>query len=158
VAATLIADFFIFKIMKDYRKNYIRTLQKTAYKMPLDLSKFEIHHIDLDRKNNDVFNLVLIETSVHRQYHERRYYRHQTISNIPDAKKGIKQKVKFINKELLKKREEIDYTNIHAAEGIINYLEGGIIELSSFYDIEKLVKKEAKKQHSYILKSRKYEK
>lgn len=120
--------------------------------MPVDLSKYEIHHIDLDRKNNDILNLVLLETATHRQYHEKHYYRHQTISSIPDAKKGIRHQVKFINKELLKKKDKIDYSKIDTSEDIINYLEGGIIELGSFYDIEKFVKKEAKKQHSYILK------
>lgn len=30
---------------------------------------FEVHHIDLDRKNNDIDNLVLLPKELHEQYH-----------------------------------------------------------------------------------------
>lgn len=31
---------------------------------------FEVHHIDLNRKNNEILNLVAIPTKLHRDYHQ----------------------------------------------------------------------------------------
>jgi hypothetical protein len=46
-----------------YRKIYSIL---TGLEVPKD---FEIHHIDFDRKNNDIKNLVALPKKLHRQYH-----------------------------------------------------------------------------------------
>lgn len=47
-----------------YRNKYE---EKTGLKVP---SSFDIHHIDLNRKNNDINNLVAIPRELHRDYHK----------------------------------------------------------------------------------------
>lgn len=51
--------------MEDYRKIY-----KKAMGMDWDGRKYEIHHIDMNRSNNDITNLLLIPKSMHRRYHQ----------------------------------------------------------------------------------------
>lgn len=47
--------------------NY-RTFYKRHYK--IDFSNYyQIHHIDFDRDNNDISNLLLLPRDIHRQYH-----------------------------------------------------------------------------------------
>ncbi len=53
----------------DYRKFY-------KEEIGMDLTGFDIHHIDFDRSNNDVDNLVALPTSLHRRYH----YYHSIVS------------------------------------------------------------------------------
>ena len=49
--------------MKQYRKFYEKTFN-------IKLSKFyEIHHIDKNRDNNNIFNLVAIPRNLHNKYH-----------------------------------------------------------------------------------------
>lgn len=48
-----------------YRKFYE---DKTGLKVPKD---FEVHHIDRDRENNDIKNLVAIPKKLHQTYHSR---------------------------------------------------------------------------------------
>ena len=52
----------MFKIMH-YRKFYEKLTNK---KIPKD---FEVHHIDFDRENNDIHNLIAIPRDLHRKYH-----------------------------------------------------------------------------------------
>jgi len=48
----------------DYRKFY-----KDYYK--IDFGKeYEVHHIDLDRNNNDISNLLLLPKELHKRYHK----------------------------------------------------------------------------------------
>lgn len=47
----------------NYRKIY---REKTGKKIPDD---FEIHHLDQDRTNNEIDNLIAIPKRVHRQWH-----------------------------------------------------------------------------------------
>lgn len=49
----------------DYREIYKR---HTGKDIPKD---FEIHHIDFNRKNNDIENLVALPKEVHQEYHKR---------------------------------------------------------------------------------------
>ena len=51
----------------NYRKFYE---QKTGKKIPKD---FDIHHIDFNRQNNDIINLVAIPKKLHLQYHKALY-------------------------------------------------------------------------------------
>lgn len=50
--------------MADYRKKYA-----DAYGITWDHKKFEVHHIDLNRNNNDLDNLVLLPVKLHRKLH-----------------------------------------------------------------------------------------
>lgn len=50
--------------MKDYRKIYA-----DYYGIKWDSKLFEIHHIDRNRENNDVHNLVLLPKKLHKEYH-----------------------------------------------------------------------------------------
>lgn len=50
--------------MKDYRKIYA-----DYYSIKWETSEFEIHHIDRNRENNDVHNLVLLPKKLHKDYH-----------------------------------------------------------------------------------------
>lgn len=47
----------------NYRKFYEK---QTGKKVPKD---FDIHHIDLNRENNDIENLVAIPKELHKKYH-----------------------------------------------------------------------------------------
>lgn len=47
----------------NYRKLYE---QKCNIKIPND---YEIHHIDFNRKNNDIMNLVMLPKNLHNAYH-----------------------------------------------------------------------------------------
>jgi len=51
----------------NYRKFYE---QKTGKKIPKD---FDIHHIDFNRENNDIMNLVAIPKKLHHNYHKSLY-------------------------------------------------------------------------------------
>lgn len=50
--------------MKDYRKIYA-----DYYCIEWDSKLFEVHHIDRNRENNDVHNLVLLPKKLHKEYH-----------------------------------------------------------------------------------------
>lgn len=50
--------------MKDYKKIYA-----DYYGIKWDSSLFEVHHIDRNRENNDIKNLVLIPKKLHAEYH-----------------------------------------------------------------------------------------
>lgn len=50
----------------DYRKYYRETL-----KIEEDISSFDIHHIDFNRENNTLYNLVLLPRKLHHSYHFR---------------------------------------------------------------------------------------
>ena len=50
--------------MKNYGKIYA-----DYYGIKWDSSLFEVHHIDRNRENNDIKNLVLIPKKLHAEYH-----------------------------------------------------------------------------------------
>lgn len=50
--------------LKNYRKKYERFYGE---KLP---DGYEVHHLDLDRVNNSINNLIAIPKDVHRAYHE----------------------------------------------------------------------------------------
>ena len=61
---TLLSNFQpMSKLPFNYRKFYEKQTNK---KIPKD---FDIHHIDLNRENNDIINLVAIPKCLHRKYH-----------------------------------------------------------------------------------------
>ena len=49
--------------MNNYRKIYEK---KCNIKIP---EGYEIHHIDMHRENNDIFNLVMLPKELHNKYH-----------------------------------------------------------------------------------------
>lgn len=49
---------------ENYRKKY-----KEYYHIDFDKS-FDVHHIDLDRTNNDIDNLILLPKKLHERYHK----------------------------------------------------------------------------------------
>lgn len=52
--------------------NYL-DIYKNATGLSWNRDMFEIHHIDKNRKNNDISNLVLIPTVLHQKYHKLAY-------------------------------------------------------------------------------------
>lgn len=51
--------------MKDYRKIYA-----DYFGIKWDRSMFEVHHLDRNRENNDINNLVLLPKKLHKEYHK----------------------------------------------------------------------------------------
>lgn len=49
---------------ENYRKKY-----KEYYGIDFDKT-FDVHHIDLDRNNNEIDNLILLPKNLHEQYHK----------------------------------------------------------------------------------------
>lgn len=49
--------------LKNYREKY-----KRYYEIDFD-SDYVIHHIDFDRNNNDIGNLLLLPSELHQRYH-----------------------------------------------------------------------------------------
>lgn len=49
--------------LKSYREKF-----KRYYGIDFS-NKYEVHHIDLNRKNNNIENLVLLPSDLHRKYH-----------------------------------------------------------------------------------------
>ena len=50
--------------MKDYKKIYRNTLS-----IKWDSNFYEIHHIDMDRTNNNISNLILLPKKLHKRLH-----------------------------------------------------------------------------------------
>ena len=50
------------------RNDYI-SIYKDATGIDFDSSNYEVHHIDEDRSNNDIENLVLLPKELHSKYH-----------------------------------------------------------------------------------------
>lgn len=53
--------------MKRYKKLYEK---ETGKEVPVG---FEVHHIDEDKSNNDILNLVAIPKKLHKEYHRWNY-------------------------------------------------------------------------------------
>ena len=53
-------------------KDYI-SIYKELTGIDFDSSKYEVHHIDSDRSNNDIENLVLLPKELHKKYHIHKY-------------------------------------------------------------------------------------
>lgn len=49
----------------DYKKIYSENMNGLKW----DFNQYDIHHIDLDRSNNDFDNLVLVPKRLHRKFH-----------------------------------------------------------------------------------------
>ena len=62
---------FISDYAKKSKFNYRKFYEKqTNKKVPKD---FDVHHIDLNRENNDIVNLVAIPKELHQKYHTSLY-------------------------------------------------------------------------------------
>lgn len=55
--------------MTDYIKLYAKT-----YGITWDHKKFEVHHIDGNRKNNDIWNLLLLPKELHQRLHQSGWF------------------------------------------------------------------------------------
>lgn len=73
--------------MIDYRKKYE---EETGFKVP---KEFDIHHLDSNRENNDIRNLVAIPKKLHHVYHELLCEYLQTIENMNNDKIHIPMSV-----------------------------------------------------------------
>lgn len=60
----------------DYRQYY-----KDYYGIGFDGREFGVHHIDLDRENNDIKNLILLPKDLHKRYHDLLPYVQSLIDN-----------------------------------------------------------------------------
>jgi hypothetical protein len=55
-----------------YRKDTIERYKQYYSKhffVDIDNDKFHVHHIDFDRENNDMGNLLVLPAALHRRYH-----------------------------------------------------------------------------------------
>lgn len=70
--------------LKNYRLKY-----KLYYGIEFDRG-YVVHHIDLNRENNDISNLLLLPTQLHTEYHTRRSAFELEINNglILDLSRG----------------------------------------------------------------------
>ena len=50
--------------MKNYKKIY-----EDYFGIKWDPKQFEIHHLDMNRENNNISNLVLLPKKLHKEYH-----------------------------------------------------------------------------------------
>ena len=71
----------------DYRQFY-----KERYKIEFG-SDYDIHHIDLNHKNNSIDNLILLPKELHKELH-------QAIKDIPSQKKQQKKSDKLFSLSL----------------------------------------------------------
>lgn len=70
---------------------------------PIELGN-EIHHIDHDHGNNDIYNLVSLPKKLHKKYHNMRHKFNMAIEDIlnlnfiykPEKEKYLKQIFEFI--------------------------------------------------------------
>lgn len=90
----------------DYKKIYENALNVFV---PED---FEIHHIDLNRSNNDILNLVAIPKDLHVEYHKYHKYlsfdKMNPVGSIIDVPRGYNSNL--IN-NLVRLNELIDLMN-----------------------------------------------
>lgn len=79
----------------DYRKYYTKVLRT---EIP---NGYDIHHIDFDRKNNRISNLVMIPTELHNKYHKLllelnvQFSLNKNLCGILDGGNGINNYIKF---------------------------------------------------------------
>lgn len=85
--------------MTDYLKFYAR-----YYGITWDHQKFEVHHIDGNRKNNDIDNLLLIPKALHQRLHQsgwfdlKRYeWQNLTCGNSDQNVKELTARIDAIN-------------------------------------------------------------
>jgi hypothetical protein len=74
--------------MKDYRKKF-----KKHYGIDFDGQKYHIHHIDCNRENNDINNLMMLPKKLHQQYH---FYKNIMDSYIDNGHFKFEMKIKNI--------------------------------------------------------------
>ena len=67
------------------RKNYRSTYGRD--KIP---EGWEVHHIDFDKHNNDLENLIVVPTEVHVAIHQSGYCEREEIENLINIYKTIK--------------------------------------------------------------------
>lgn len=88
--------------MEDYKRKYEKLCN---VKIP---KNYEIHHIDMDRTNNNIYNLVMLPKELHQQYHtlrekmENNFYINYSITSILDSGNGINELSNIYYKEFIK--------------------------------------------------------
>lgn len=82
--------------------------------------KYHVHHIDLDRDNNEIYNLIILPSDLHIKYHT-------CLSEINKYKKGTD--IKF-NAEIHGNLVNSNCIIINAVQNLIDVLE----ECSKWYD------------------------
>jgi len=131
--------------MIDYRRKYLRLLEKSAYSLPIPLSDYHVHHLDEDRTNNIISNLVLIHKDIHEKFHCNR-------SNpCVDISKSSEELGKLIQegKQELEMTED-DYEITHIQFCIWQYSSSKFI-VDSINSASKEIKKAATAQHSHLV-------
>lgn len=76
--------------MENYRKIYEK---KCNIKIP---KNYEIHHVDFNRENNNIRNLVMLPKEIHQEYHKayeelNSFYIQKEIISIIDKGNGINE-------------------------------------------------------------------
>lgn len=68
---------------ENYRKIYA---EATGCEVP---KNFDVHHIDFNRQNNDIQNLVALPKELHQRYHESLLYIHSPVKLITKVQSSI---------------------------------------------------------------------
>lgn len=99
--------------IKDYRNFY-----KNYYKINFDNS-FQIHHLDGNRNNNLITNLLLLPKTIHQKFHRyqnihvRFLISDKTETEIKNYKETVYKKFEEVNKEIKKwlERKNTNYSD-----------------------------------------------
>ena len=103
--------------MTDYRKYYAE-----YYRITWDAKEFEVHHIDRNRENNFIDNLILLPKDLHKRLHK--------VYNDIDRMKAYCQST---NRDVIGLREQ-ENINYHGHSLSINYLEEFIAVLEECHN------------------------
>lgn len=101
----------------NYRKFYEK---QTGKKIPKD---FDIHHIDFNRENNDIANLVAIPKELHSEYHRALYQIQYQVEYKINFKIKISQFTNLCNNQFHFKEWEDLTTVFHTTTEIRNWVD-----------------------------------
>lgn len=118
----------------NYRKYYEK---KCNIKIP---EGYEIHHIDFNRDNNDIFNLVMLPKKLHNEYHiylerykEQHYKVITKLQSSLDSGLMINNYIKDVDLEIIKQFVDIWYECIKYVD-YRNFLLGIMPNVYNFGD------------------------
>lgn len=88
--------------MENYRKVY---KEKCNIAIP---KGYDIHHIDFNRENNDIMNLVMLPKKMHNKYHktllELKSYKYEVVTKV----QSVIESGNLINDYILKNQHELE--------------------------------------------------
>jgi len=130
---------------RNYRQSYIKLLKLCDYPLPTDLENYDVHHLDCDRKNNGVPNLVLIKKELHTTYH----YLKDWVGGLDGMKTPHIAKVAS---DLIYYTEQ--HFILHNALSKVGCNEGLYAEMCARINKNEQLRFEAESTHRYLIESK----